>query len=182
MNKKIIPFLETIPIDELVKFNKNSGSITIRSKVDLPKLRMNYEKLMLPGIKVGLEGWQRSHAQGAGTGHKSRLGIFYAPKEVNQKLLNNGVEELIRTFEKTKPNHIIFILTTSVSSHKKIEQNRLIETNRLKEIIHVLQAKNIHTNRIDTIFEAWIEVDDTPKNPRITNGVSYASPTFFTLN
>lgn len=65
-------------------FRDADGAIVICSRLRPALDRRGFERLMFPGIEVGLPGWQRSHSQGSGTGFESPNAIRYAPEEVNQ--------------------------------------------------------------------------------------------------
>lgn len=157
-----------------------AGSTIIRSRIaTAPSHRLGYEKVLPRGVKVGLEGWERAHSQGQGTGHESAHAITYAPKEVNQGLQRLGVESTIvklqeaitdsrfrETFVRPGDN-ITLVLTTVTATHKKLERGREINTNRLREITYVVQSYSEQLRRFNTLFEASISVDDSVKNPRV---------------
>lgn len=130
----------------------------IRSKIGAPVPRSNFERLMFRGIELGLEGWERSHSQGAGTGRESPHGILYAPKEVNQRLQNRGIEQFIRDFFLVKSPDVELYLITDTTAWPL--------TRRLRSIEYVLQAKRGAVTR--TLFEASIEVSNDRKNPRVS--------------
>jgi len=130
----------------------------IRSKIGAPVSRSNFEKLMFPGIELGLQGWERSHSQGAGTGCESPHGILYAPKEVNQHLQNRGIEQFLRDFFQVKAPDVELFLTTDTAAWPG--------TRRLRCIEYVLEAKRGAVRR--TLFEASIEVSNDRERPRVT--------------
>ena len=134
------------------------GSIVIRSKVGAPPGRKDYEKLLWPGIKVGLEGWERAHSQGNITGHESAQGIRYAPREVNQHFQRLGIEKYIRELFEQKPADIDLWLTTVTSTHPR--------TLRLKEIQYRVDA--VRSSQSRALFEASIMIENKTKHPRIT--------------
>jgi hypothetical protein len=54
------------------------------------------EEILERPTAAGLGGFQRAHLLGPGLGYDAPQGLFYAPKEVNQELQNQGIEQLIR--------------------------------------------------------------------------------------
>jgi len=112
---------------------------------------------MFPSIELGLKGWERSHSQGAGTGHESPHGILYAPKEVNQQLQNRGIEQFIRDFFQVKAKDVDLYLTTVTTAWPR--------TRRLQSIEYVLEARRGNIRR--TLLEASIEVSNDRERPRI---------------
>lgn len=157
-----------------------AGNTVIRSRIAAASShRLGYEKALPRGVKVGLEGWERAHSQGQGTGHESAHAITYAPKEVNQGLQRLGVESTIVKLQEAitdaqfrkkfvRPgDNIILVLTTVTATHKKLDRGRQIDTNRLKEISYVVQSYSEKQRRFNTLFEASISVDDVEKNPRV---------------
>ena len=115
------------------------------------------KKVLLPGIEVGLAGWERSHSQGPGTGRESIHGIVYAPYGVNQQLQRLGIERFLRELVPKTAVGTELWLTTETYTYR--------DTNRLKEIIYRIDA--VHQLQHRKVFEASIEVDDQKVNPRI---------------
>jgi hypothetical protein len=157
-----------------------AGNTIIRSRIaTASSRRLGYEKVLPRGVKVGLQGWERAHSQGQGTGHESAHAITYAPKEVNQGLQRLGVESAIVKLQEAiteqrfrekfvRPgDNIVLVLTTVTATHKKLERGRQINTNRLKEISYVVQSYSEQQRRFHTLFEASISVDDKDKNPGV---------------
>jgi hypothetical protein len=179
-------FLKILPLpgQEIIR-RDHFGNIVIRSRIGASsQTRLGYENILPRGVKVGLEGWERAHSQGQGTGHESAHGIVYAPREVNQGLQRLGIESTIiklqeaitdRRFRERNilpKDNIILILTTVTGTHKKLEQGRQADTNRLKEITYVVQSYSEIRRSFTTLFEASIEVDDAVKNPRVRTEVN----------
>ncbi len=136
--------------------------IVIKSVVGKPQKRAGYEGLLLPGVKVGLKGWERAHSQGAGTGSESARGILYAPREVNQELQNKGIEQFIRNLYKEKPSNVEFLFTTETQAHAGTE--------RLASIVYKLEARKDGKKPI-LVLEAWIDVENKTDKPKVTFGV-----------
>lgn len=134
------------------------GDIVIRSKVKSPPGRKDYEKMLWPGIEVGLISWERSHSQGNITGNESPNGIRYAPSEVNQKFQRLGIEKFIAELFLEKPIGIDIWLTTVTKTHPR--------SLRLKEIQYVVDI--VKGNQSKTLFEASIEIEDKKFDPQIS--------------
>ncbi|EDZ67240.1 hypothetical protein NOC27_567 [Nitrosococcus oceani AFC27] len=134
------------------------GSIVIQSEVGPPAKRKDYERKLLPGVKVRLKGWERAHSQGAGTGAEAKAGIFYAPPKVNQELQNRGIEKYIRELYVNKPADVKLFLTTETKAYPG--------TLRLKTINYRVEAERGGQRRI--LFEASLEVENKRANPKVT--------------
>lgn len=145
---------------------RTNQSRVITSRVGPPQPRAGYEKSLFPGIEVGLEGWERSHSQGAGTGNESRKNIVYAPREVNQDFQNQGIEKYIRETYSEKAADVELDLTTVTDCYPG--------TNRLSHIQYKLEA--IRGGVKTVLYEASIEVADQKTNPRVTPNASPRSP------
>jgi hypothetical protein len=140
-------------------FKDKLGATVIQSRLLPATVRQGFEKtVLLPGIKVDLAGWQRSHSQGSGTGTESASAIRYAPAEVNRHYQNLGIERYLRELVTLKPDDIDLWLTTTTTTH--------LGTLRLKEIQYRVDAVRKEISR--RIFEASIEVANERDNPRIT--------------
>lgn len=133
------------------------GSTVIQSPLQAAPGRQGFEKLMFPGIEVGLLGWQRSHSQGNGTGFESPHAIRYAPEEVNQQFQRLGIERYLRDLVRLKPNGTDLWLTTVTSTH--------MYTLRLKEIQYRVDAVKDGVSRM--LFEASIEIADARHRPKV---------------
>jgi hypothetical protein len=149
-------------------FRDALGATVIQSRLAPAVSRQGLEKLMFPGIEVGLPGWQRAHSQGAGTGFESSSAIRYAPEEVNQQYQRLGIERYLRELFSLKPADTELWLTTVTTTHPK--------TLRLKEIQYRVDALKGATSR--RLFEASIEVADHRINPRVTGKAAPGSKTF----
>lgn len=136
------------------------GGIVIRSELQAPAgIRAGFENQLFRGIQVGLQGWQRAHSQGQGTGTESERGILYAPEEVNQRYQNSGIESYLRELFNEKPSDEKLCLTTVTYAHTR--------SLRLKEIQYRVDAiKQGSTSRI--LFEASIEVENRKDNPKVS--------------
>jgi putative RNase toxin 4 of polymorphic toxin system len=77
-------------LDVTAEFERRlpDGSTVIRARLGGPQTRLHLERRLLPAVKVGLKGWHRSHAIGAGVGAERGGGILYAPPRVNLELQN----------------------------------------------------------------------------------------------
>ena len=142
------------------------GAIVIRSRLTLGTKRQGFENNFFPGIEVGLEGWQRAHSQGAGTGCESPHAIRYAPAEVNQRFQNQRIERYLRDIIAAKPSDVDLWLTTVTSTHPR--------TLRLREIQYRVDAVRNHV--ANRLFEASIEIEDSRFNPRVTIQATPFSP------
>lgn len=58
-------------------FRDAFGDLVIVSRLRPPVERSGYEKRFFPGVQFSLDGWQRAHSQGAGTGNESAEGIRF---------------------------------------------------------------------------------------------------------
>jgi hypothetical protein len=139
-------------------FKDALGATVIQSRLGPSISRQGFEKLMFPGIQVGLPGWQRAHSQGGGTGFESPSAIRYAPQEVNQQYQRLGIERYLRDLLALKPADTDLWLTTVTATHER--------TLRLKEIQYRVDAVKGASSR--KLFEASIEITDEKMNPRVT--------------
>ena len=139
-------------------FKDAQGAVVIQSRLRNAVARKGFEKLMLPGIEVGLSGWQRAHSQGAGTGFESPNAIRYAPQEVNQQFQRLGIERYLRELVALKPGDTELWLTTVTATHAR--------TRRLKEIQYRVDAVRRGESR--RLFEASIEIANQRVNPIVT--------------
>lgn len=139
--------------------NGKMGAATVIKdrKIGPPADRQRFERLMFPGVELGLMGWERAHSQGAGTGTESPLAILYAPSVVNQKLQNQGIEEFIRTLQKQKLDDVDLLLTTSTRAW--------MGTRRLASIEYVVSARRF--GRVTALLETSIEVENRRDHPRV---------------
>ena len=144
------------------------GATVIQSRLQAAPGRQGFEKLMFPGIEVGLVGWQRSHSQGSGTGFESPHAIRYAPAEVNQNYQAQGIERYLRELIELAPADTELWLTTVTSTHPR--------TLRLKEIQYRVDAVKGGTSR--RLFEASIQVADQRVNPAVTVKATPFDPSF----
>jgi hypothetical protein len=78
-------------------------------------------------------GMERAHTLGQGTGFESPFAIFYAPREVNQIIQNNGVEELLRGLNSSALPGETFHVSTLTKPH--------LGTQRLAEIRYRVEVK-----------------------------------------
>lgn len=140
------------------EFRNPEGATVIRAKLGPAMKRAGWEKkVLLPGIEVGLSGWERSHSQGPGTGRESIHGIVYAPYSVNQELQRLGIERFLRELVPKTAVGTELWLTTETYTYRG--------TDRLKEIIYKVDAVQLLQHK--KVFEASIEVDDQKVNPRV---------------
>ena len=151
-------FLREIPPGGEVRWRQPDGGLVIQSVVDRPPGRKGYERRILPGVELGLQGWERAHSQGNITGHESAHGIRYAPAAVNQGLQRLGIERFIRELFEMKASDVRLYLTTTTYTHWG--------TLRLKEIQYRIDAQR--GGRAWPLFEAYIEVENSRVAPRIT--------------
>jgi hypothetical protein len=165
-----IPVTTLLPNTEIT-YRDALGATVIKSIIGHSTGRKRYERQLLPVSVVGLAGWERLHSQGNITGHESRLGITYAPSEVNQKLQRLGIEEFMRQLLAIKPPDFELVLTTVTSTHKRWIGRQIIDTKRLKEIQYKIEVFNKKSKLVKTVFEAWISVGDDKISPRISYGV-----------
>ena|SRR2546425_4647331 len=141
------------------------GSTVIISRIASPAQRMNFETRLPSCVEVGLEGWERVHSQGAGTGHESAQGIFYAPPHVNQVLQNHGIEQFIRHLYLQKGDHVDLYLITETRGHGG--------TKRLRDIVYEIWAAPRGTSldlvreRGNVLFDVEIWVENTRDNPKV---------------
>ena len=122
--------------------------------------RAGFERRLLPGVDYGLQGWERSHAQGPGIGVESRHGILYAPRHVNQELQNRGVERHIRDLIDLAHDYGGQVyLTTITRAHPG--------TSRLQSIEYHVEVQ-CRSGRKVSVYEAELNVGNEIINPRVT--------------
>lgn len=142
------------------------GGIVICSRMRTSPSRLDYEKILLPAVEVGLPGWERAHSQGKITGVESPNAIRYAPAEVNQIFQRLGIEGFISELFKMKAPETELWLTTVTYTHPM--------TLRLKEIQYRVDA--VVGDVTKTLFEASIEIQDNRQSPRVTIGAQMRLP------
>jgi hypothetical protein len=135
----------------------HDGATAICNEVKESTSRKGYEKLLLPGVKAGLEGWHRAHSQGAGLGNEMKEGIVYAPGKVNQGLQNHGIEKYIRDIRDQLSSDAKLLLTTETKAHSDL---------RLEYINYKLEAES--NDQRTRLFEASIEVENKLNDPKIS--------------
>ena len=137
---------------------QHDRAVVIRSEVGPGRGRLGYEKALLSGVEVGLEGWHRAHSQGQGTGHESPYGILYAPEEVNLEYQNAGIEQHIRDLFTQIDSDVTLYLTTETIAHPG--------TRRLQSITYKIEAERADGS-IVRLYEVDIRVQDSRDNPDV---------------
>ncbi|WP_374495618.1 polymorphic toxin type 4 domain-containing protein [Zoogloea sp.] len=94
-------------------------------------------------------GMERAHTLGQGTGFESPFAIFYAPREVNQIIQNNGVEEMLRGLHNSARPGESFHVSTLTKPHPG--------TKRLAEIRYRVEVKR-GSGSPEFLFEYQITV------------------------
>ena len=94
-------------------------------------------------------GMERAHTLGQGTGFESPFAIFYAPREVNQIIQNNGVEEMLRGLQSSARPGESFHVSTLTKPHPG--------TKRLAEIRYRVEVKR-GSGSPEFLFEYQITV------------------------
>jgi hypothetical protein len=126
--------------------------------------RRGTEKEIFSAGETGLPelaGMERAHTLGQGTGFESPFGIFFAPREVNQIIQNNGVEELLRGLrESARPGETFRVSTLTVPHSRSL---------RLKEVRYRVEL--VRNGKQDFMFEYVINIADIP-NPIVTHEVA----------
>lgn len=138
-------------------FRDALGDLVIQSRLRPAAERNGYEKRFFTGVQFGLDGWQRAHSQGAGTGQESAEAIRFAPPEVNLAYQNQGIEKFLRKLVADNPNVELW-LTTVTATHPR--------TLRLKEIQYRVDA--VRPGQSRRLFEASIEVSNDTDHPRVS--------------
>jgi phage-related protein len=142
----------------------------IRSQIGAPVKRRQYERWLPGPSKVGLDEWERAHAQGAGFGKEFRAGILYAPREVNQVLQNRGIEDEVRDLYKSKRPDVDLFVQTITEAHPG--------TVCLAKITYTVSGRP--PGRTETmLFDAWITVSNDVGDPAIGFGLDYFTPGSF---
>jgi len=129
----------------------SDGTVIIRDAISSPTIRKGYER-QIPT----LAGVDRAHTRGAGLGKEYAEGIFYASKEVNRILQNQGIERFLRELFQEKKSEVILYLST--------ETRPVPGSLKLMEIIYSVDA--VFNNKAFGLFELSIEVNNDEKNPR----------------
>ena len=138
-------------------FRDALGDLVIVSRLRPAVDRNGYEKRFFSGIQFGLDGWQRAHSQGAGTGSESAEGIRFAPPEVNLVYQNQGIEKFLRKLVADNPSTDLWLTTVTATYPRTL---------RLKEIQYRVNA--VHRGQSRCLLEASIEVSNDTVNPRVT--------------
>lgn len=147
-------------------FVNKSGERIIESRLARGTARGGFERQMFSGIEVGLPGWERAHSQGSGTGKESAEAIYYAPKEVNQKWQNCGVEEFLRDLVAAAPKDQSLCLLTATTAYPK--------TLRLAEIQYKVTALKAGQSPMH-VLDASISVENKKVNPKVEPHVGTAN-------
>ena len=107
--------------------------------------------------------YQRVHSQGQGTGHESALGIFYAPRELNQQIQNHGIERYLRELvEENSGSGWELRLLTVATPHPGTELLANLEYE-----VHVWSE-----NEFRLLFGISISITSNKSDPKIAISVS----------
>jgi hypothetical protein len=115
---------------------------------------------------MDLPGHQRAHPLGQGTGFESPYGIAYAPEAVNQRLQNDGIEELLRGLRDELP--------PDVTLHVITETQYRWGSRRLQDITYRVDVSYGAARR--RLFEFAIEVEGTADAPELLYGSPWTNP------
>ena len=121
---------------------------------------MGTEEVLAPPSEAGLPGYERAHLSGKGFGRESPLGVFYAPREVNQVLQNRGIEKLIRDMYRKRYSGAEFHVLLTAEPHPGTEL--------LAKVIYRLYGKFPQEPEPTFIFEYTIRVGRNTQNPEIS--------------
>ena len=127
--------------------------------------RQDFELEMFLASETGrpeLRGMERAHTLGQGTGFESPFGIYYAPREVNQIIQNNGIEEFLRGLRDNAATGETFHVATLSTPHP--------DSVRLQEIRYRVEISR--NGRRDFMFEYVINVGNDVPNPTVTHEVA----------
>lgn len=138
-------------------YRNTSGQLVIQDLLRPPAERQKFERVLPSITEAMLEGWERGHSQGAGTGSESPAGIRYVPREVNQRLQNHGVEKYMRELAETKDPYVDLWLTTVTTTYPG--------TLRLAQIEYQVDA--VHEGRSKTVLECSISISNHRENPKV---------------
>jgi hypothetical protein len=106
--------------------------------------------------------YERSHTLGQGTGFESPYGILYAPRYVNQRLQNAGIERYLRTLAATQPAGTSYRVTTRTVP----AQRNGLPTRRLGEIEYHVEI--VSNGQVQPFFDYKIQITGSPAHPQIT--------------
>jgi hypothetical protein len=110
--------------------------------------------------RSGLKGMERAHTLGQGTGFESPFGIYFAPREVNQTIQNNNIEEVMRGLRDTARPGESFSVSTITTPHWG--------TLRLKEVRYRIVVNRKGSNAL--LGEFFISVGREGPKPPIDHG------------
>jgi hypothetical protein len=149
LSKKVILSGDTAGtggIRQIWAHRNSDGSLTIKIDGELkpPLIRHdprtpNFNEEGIPSSDIGLPDYERSHLWGPGFGDEARDGIMYAPRKVNQELLNRGIEGRLRELQKIAENEgkTIELIATAESYPLKTWRGHEI----LKEVKYEFQVR-----------------------------------------
>ena len=171
--------MRDVPVNTWVQLDSKArgmrspeGVVHIQSVVGPSVERAGFERLLLPGVRVGLPGTQRSHSHGPGTGQEVATGILYAPTIVNQELQNRHIEKHIRDVRERAEGVCHVVLKTETEAKRgTLELGRI--TYRLE--LHEMNADPFSSMPL-RVQEAEIRIGGTSSNPHISFD-SWRSPT-----
>jgi hypothetical protein len=149
----------------LLKTDRKTGTRTVGIIIRSAIPRAGYEKKLLPGIEVGLPGWQRAHVVGPGFGFEDKT-IFYAPANFNLSYQGAGVERHIRELYALKAPDVEIRVTVEARPFKS--------TLKLEEITYKVEF--VKEKRRHTYYELTLKIGDAVNlNPRIENSIIHGS-------
>jgi Bacterial toxin 4 len=134
------------------------GTVTVETKLGPASPRQGFESFLPAGAALGAAFFERSHAQGAGTGVESPYAIALAPQVVNQEFQNRGIEEELREMQRQKRDDVNLFLRTEVSTTR--------DGLFLKGINYQLYAQK-QGERAKMIYAASLEVQGLNSTPKI---------------
>lgn len=131
--------------------------VIIEAEIGPPAPRAHYERKVLEAPSAaGLSGYERAHLLGAGFGVESPLGLYYAPRFVNQILQNRGIEETIRNSYATRYPGAKLFIQARAKAHPG--------TNLLARVVYKLSG-SLPGEPVTDIFEFTISVSPNVSAP-----------------
>jgi hypothetical protein len=148
---------------------REGGGIRHESPIGRGDARAGTELGYASGTEHGdprYAGMERAHTLGRGTGFESPFGIFYAPRHVNQEIMNNGIEEFMRGLRDTAAPGEQFYVSTFTAAHAP--------TRRLREVHYRIEVSRAGGSR-EVLFEYGITVGNDAA-ATVTHGVTHVTP------
>ncbi|MDA7979544.1 MAG: polymorphic toxin type 4 domain-containing protein [Pirellulales bacterium] len=144
------------------------GITAIEVKLGSPAGPQNFQNFTTKGSDWGHPNHEWCHQVGAGFGVEAPYGILLAHRDVNRKIQNRGIEELIRRLQNELGKSGYDLYVNTVSCCDKVDQKLL------KTMEYSVFAKDSNGSKV-TLFDFSLEIQrpSSPTNPGVIPNVEF---------